>query len=91
MDFRGLAEAPDGLDHDHHGDDDEDQGVGQGSQYLGPLVSIGPLVARRTGGDPRRHEGDEDSSGVGEHVAGISQQGQRARHDGANHLDAHHA
>ena len=90
LDLGGRAEAPDGLGEDDHGNDDQDQRVGQRGQDLGPLVAVGPRIVRRTRGNPGRQQRDEDAGGVGEHVPGVGQQGQRAGDQGTHNLDQDH-
>ena len=68
-------------------DPEQHDRVDQGGEDLGAVVAERP--ARRGGqrGDVRRGERQHDRGGVGEHVARVGEQGQRAGQDGADELD----
>ena len=85
----GLAQAMDRLDHDGDGDEEQREPVGVGGEHVHAVeaVGAGPVVRalRHAEGDPGKREGGR----VGQHVAGIRDQRQRAR-EHAGHRLGHH-
>ena len=85
-----VADAADRLDEHVDRDPDEQHGVGEGGQDLEPVE---PERAVRAGRGARGEldggQGHPESEDVGEHVAGVGQQGQRVGEEPADHLDDH--
>jgi hypothetical protein len=87
----GPAEQPGGRKVDH----DADQGGGPRDavelrrQDLGAFEAVREAAARRPGGQLHRHEREHDRCRVGEHVAGIGDERQRARDEPDDHLARH--
>ena len=86
LDVGRVGEAPDRRDHDRDRDRDQREAVGERREHLGALEAERPPRA----GGPRRHRGREqpqrDRADVGEHVAGVGEQRERAGDDPADGL-----
>ena len=76
-DVRWVGEAPRSLHEDPDRDDDEQDAVRERREDLGPPVAEAPLRRRRPPGEPGREQGERQRGGVGEHVPGVGQDGQR--------------
>ena len=77
-----IAEAADRLDEDVDGDAEQQHRVGQGGEDLQAVQAeraVRALVA--AAGEVDGGEGHADADDVGEHVAGVRQQGERAGDD----------
>ena len=77
------------LDDDAAGDDEQHQTVAEGDQHLQPLEAIGALAVRRPAREAEGEPGEKQAGEIGEHVAGIGQQRQRAGDEAAGRLDHH--
>ncbi len=86
---RWRDEAQDGVVDDDQRQDEERDAVGLGAQDLRPAQPEGQRAARGPGGQARRHEGDGQSGGIGEHVRRVGEQsqggGERPGHDLRDH------
>ena len=90
VDVRSVPEATDRLDQDVGGDAGEQHGVGQGGedlQAVQPERAVPALAA--TAGELDRRQGHADADHVGDHVAGVGEQGQRVRQQPGDDLDDH--
>jgi hypothetical protein len=85
----GVLDPLDRLDHHPAGNSEQRCTVDQSGQNLPPLVAIGLAVA----GGPERYPSAEESEPqrprIGEHVAGIGDQGERAAEPSPDGLDHH--
>ena len=89
VDLRRVAEAAGGFEEDPGGDEPQTQGVQHGGQDLGSVEAEGLLDGGGAAGDPDGQQRQADGGAVGEHMAGVGQQGQAAGHQAANHLGHH--
>ena len=90
LDRGRVPEPPDRRHRDHHRDGDQQQAVGQRRQHLGALEAEGAARVRGPGGERRGQQGEADRAGVGEHVAGVGEDRQRAGDQAADDLDREH-
>ena len=74
------------LDQDPADDGDQGHAVDEGGQHLEAMVAIGAARVVGTPGDAERHPGERQGGGVGQHVAGVGDQRQRAGEQPAHHL-----
>ena len=82
-------QAPRRLDDDAGGDDEQHQPVAEGDQNLQPLEAVGAPAVRRPAREAEGKPGENEPGKVGEHVAGIGQQRQRAGDEAAGRFDDH--
>ena len=82
-------QAPRRLDDDAAGDDEQHQPVAEGDQDLQPLEAIGAPAVGRPAREAEGKPGEREPGKVGEHVAGIGQQRQRAGNEAAGRFDDH--
>jgi hypothetical protein len=75
-----------GLVQDEAGDPEQEDGVGDGGQDLGAMEAVRPAGCGRPGGHPERRERHREAEDVGEHVAGVGEQRERAGEEAADHL-----
>ena len=90
LDLRRVADPADRLDEHVDGDGEQQQPVGDGGEDLDPLPAERAPSAGRPLGERDRAERQRDADRVGGHVPGVGEQGQRAGHDGADHLGDQH-
>ena len=86
LDLARLAQPVDRLDQHPDGHPDQQQGVAQRGQHLGPLHAVRAARAGGPGAQAGPDQGQHQSGGVGQHVAGVGQQGQRAGEQAADDL-----
>jgi hypothetical protein len=82
-----MLEAPNGLIGDDHHDQDQGHRVAQAGQDAGPVVAVGVAGVGRPLGLHAGEPGQAERGDVGQHVAGIGEQGQGVREDAARQLD----
>uniref|UniRef100_A0A8C5MPP0 Uncharacterized protein n=1 Tax=Leptobrachium leishanense TaxID=445787 RepID=A0A8C5MPP0_9ANUR len=89
LDGLRLGEALDGLQHDGEAEGGEEDGVNQGPHHPGPdpaeRVLVGGVGLLGEAHGDQAHQQRDD---VGQHVEGVGEHGQRARHPAHHHL--HH-
>jgi len=88
---RGMGEAHRRFDDDPGREREHDDAVEESGEDFGAMPAIGTRVV---GGPPRQAYGDpgeRQRARVGEHVAGIGNEGERARKNAAERLDDHEA
>ena len=66
-----------------------DDAVGQGREGLGPPVAVRAQDGARAGRDPLGHDRERQSSGVGQHVAGVGDQRETVNEPPGHRLDDH--
>jgi len=90
-----VVEAPEeDADADADADaDDEEQSdaVGERDQHLHPVEAVGALGVGRPARQAKGEPGEPEGGGVGEHVRGVGEQGERAREQAARDLGQHEA
>ena len=91
LDRGRRQEAAGGLDRDPADHQDQRHAVDEGGQHLEAVVAVGAPRVLWPAADPERHPGERERGGVGQHVAGVGEQRQRARGEPAQDLDAHEA
>ena len=79
----------DGLEDDPGGDPEEGGPVHQRRKDLPALVAEGLVVGGGPEGDPPAEKRETERSSIGEHMAGVGQQSQRAADPAADCLDQH--
>ena len=84
-----VGEALDRLAHDQHRHHDQRDTLGQRCEDLRAHAAVGPALAGGARGDPGREQRQAESGRVGEHVAGIGEQGQGAGQQAADDLGDH--
>lgn len=88
IEFGGsAAEAADRLEDDVPGDETEEGDVDGDGEDFGAGVAKGSAGVGRAAGDGGGGQGEEESGGIGEHVAGIGDEGEGAREVAGNSLD----
>ena len=84
-----VHESVDRFEGDERPDHEQGDPVRLGGQNLCTLQPERPGARRRTPGEPEGRKGGDERTGVGEHVAGICEQGQRVAHEGKADLERH--
>ncbi len=84
-----LHDAAHGLDGDPEHDADHHDAVREGREDFRSRIAVGARLVGRTARQPRRHEGKHQRACIGQHVARIGEQRERAR-DNAAHRFQHH-
>lgn len=84
---RAAAEAADRLEDDISGDKAEKGDVDGDREHLGAGVAEGAAGVGRAAGNGGGGQGEEEPGRVGEHVAGIGDEGKGAREVAGNSLD----
>ena len=82
-------QTPRRLDDDAGGDDEQHQSVAEGDQNLQPLEAVGAPAVRRPAREAEGKPGEKEPGKVGEHVAGIGEQRQRAGDEATRRFDDH--
>ena len=78
-----LEHALDGLEADHRRDEEQGEAIGECGQNLETIKAVGALPVGGAPGDTHRQVGEREGGRVGQHVAGIGEQRQRAGDDAA--------
>ena len=78
LDVRRVDQAADALEQDQQGEHEQRDAVGLGREDLDALEAVGHHALRRPRGEPDRHQRERDRGRVGEHVAGVREQRERA-------------
>ena len=86
-----VAEAVRGLDGDPDGDGEEGEAVDEGREHGEPVEAVGALPVGRAAGDAEGEPRHRQRREVGEHVAGVGEERQRAGDDAADDLGDHEA
>ena len=89
--LRRVREAPRSLHEDPDRDDDEQDAVRERGEDLRPPVAEASLGRRRPPGEPGREQRERERGGVGEHVAGVCEHGQRVGEQPHDDLHDHEA
>ena len=87
----GMFDAADRFPGDPDGNEEQSEAVDEGGKHLESRIAIGPFHVGRTVGDQESDEGQDQRHGVGQHVAGIGDQGKRSRQiaaDGFHHHES---
>ena len=74
----GVAQAGDRLGDDPDGDHEQRRAIDQGGQHLEAGMAVGAGRCCRASADPEGVPGETQRRRIGEHVAGIGQESQRA-------------
>jgi hypothetical protein len=84
-----FPDPVDRLDDDPGCNPEQRRPVDQRRQDFPSLVAVGLALIGRPERDPGAEEGQAERPGVGEHVAGVGQEGERPAHDPSRHFDQH--
>ena len=87
LDFRRILEAADRRDDDERRDADEQDGIRDRRQDLGPVVAEGAAVRRGPAGDPHGDQREADAGHIGQDMACVGEDGEAVRRDPADDLD----
>ncbi len=87
LDRLGGLEALIGLEADHGGDPPERDAVEEGGEDLEAAPAEGAAGRRGPGREPEREQAEAERGDVGEHVAGVGEEGQAAAREAAGELD----
>ena len=87
----GRDQTAQRLDGDPTDDRHQGDAVHEGGQNLEAMVTVGAAPILRLAAEAKCDPGQRQRGGVGEHVAGIGEQRQRARDQPADHLGDHEA
>jgi hypothetical protein len=85
----GGREALVGFAHDQSGDHEQAGAVHERREDLQARVPIRPPTARRPAGEPQREYRERERGDVGEHVAGVREQRERAGQHAADRFGHH--
>ena len=85
----GFKESPIGFDENENRDRHQRCSIDQGSQDFRAVKAIRPLRRRRSLGNPNGEHAQPQGGRIGEHVAGVRQQGQRVGGQPADDLSHH--
>ncbi len=77
------------LDDDAAGDNEKHQAVAEGDQHLQSFEAVGALVVRGPARKAEGEPGEEQAGEIGQHVAGVGEQRQRAGDQAAGRLYHH--
>lgn len=90
--YLGRRQEPaGGLEADQASQDQESGAVGQRGEDLGPFEAVRQPSLRGPGSQPNRDQGQGDRGRIGQHVAGVRQEGQRVGEDADHDLGGHEA
>jgi hypothetical protein len=89
LDVGWLHEAPDALVEDHRGERQERGAVQLRGQDLGAFEAERVAARRRPAGEARGRQRECDRTGVGEHVGGVREKGERGGEDAGHDLYGH--
>ena len=89
MHVDGRDEPAHGPVHDPHPDEQQRDPVRLRGENLGAAEPERPLSPCRTGRKPRRDEGNGECGGVGEQMARVGEERERAGHDSRGDLGSH--
>ncbi len=87
----GLHEAPDRLVDDPNRDSENGEAVGEGNQRFHAAEAVGEAHRGRAFGEMEGIPGEPQRDGIGQHVAGIGEQRQRAGDPAADRFRDHEA
>ena len=87
--FGRVVQPLHGFDHHQHGNRQQRQAVEQGKQDFGAFVAEGLAAVHRLFAELERQQRQADRQRVGEHMAGVGKQRQRAGQQAAGHFHQH--
>ena len=87
----GVGEAAGGLDDDPGGDGEEREAVDEGGHHREAVEAVGAARVGRAAGDAEGEPGHGEGGEVGQHVAGVGEERERAGDEAAGDLDDHEA
>ena len=87
----GSARRLGGLDDDPGGDREEREAVDEGGEHREAVEAVGAPRVGRAAGDAEGEPGHRERGEVGQHVAGVGDQRERAGEEAAGDLDEHEA
>ena len=86
-----VDQAAHRLEQDQQGEHEQRHAVGLGGEDLDALEAVGHHALRRARGQADGHQRERDRGRIGEHVAGVREQRERAGHQSGDDLDEHEA
>jgi hypothetical protein len=89
LDRDRRQQAADRLDRNPAHDRDQRDAIDERRQHLEAVVAVGAARVVLPPADPERGPGERQRGGVGQHVAGVREQRQRARGDPPHDLGDH--
>ena len=84
-----LDDAAHRFDADPADHNDQGQSVDEGGDDLQPVIAVGAFVVRRAPGHAEGDPGKRQRDGIGQHMAGVGEQGQQARDQPARNFHRH--
>ena len=90
VDLDRVAQPIDGLDQHPDSDRHQQQRVAEGRQDLGTLQAKGAFHSCGPGRQGGRDERQDQAGGVGQHMAGVCEQGERTCDESADYLSDQH-